>query len=182
MDELKKYIILGHENPDVDSIVSGYLLEKLLLSKSFNVEFIISDKKIEKDVVGLCKEFGLDIEKLGYLKDLPTNKDYHYILVDHHDRITPGLITAVIDHHPTKTVLNIPWYKNVQSSSTTCLICRNNENYFNKSDIELAIFASMVDTASFHSTKTCNNDVTWAKEMCQKYNIDYNRLYKKAYV
>ncbi len=81
MDELKKYIILGHENPDVDSIVSGYLLEKLLLSKSFNVEFIIPDKKIEKDVVELCKEFGLDIEKLGYLKDLPTNKDYHYILV-----------------------------------------------------------------------------------------------------
>ena len=25
-----KYIILGHENPDVDSIVSGYLLEKIM--------------------------------------------------------------------------------------------------------------------------------------------------------
>lgn len=180
MGELKKYIILGHENPDVDSIVSGYLLEKLLLSKSFNVEFIIPDKRIEKDTVRLCKEFGLDIEKLGYLKDLPTNKDYNYILVDHHDRITPGIITAVIDHHPTKTLLNIPWYQNVQSSSTTCLICRGNENYFNKSDIELAILASMVDTASFHSTKTCNSDVSWVKEMCQKYNIDYNRLYKKG--
>ena len=44
---LSKYIILGHENPDVDSIISGYLLEKLMLSKGFKAEFIIPDKKID---------------------------------------------------------------------------------------------------------------------------------------
>ena len=63
MDELKKYIILGHENPDVDSIVSGYLLEKLLLSKSFNVEFIIPDKKNRKRLCRVMQRIWLRYRK-----------------------------------------------------------------------------------------------------------------------
>lgn len=41
-----KYIILGHENPDVDSIVSGYLLEKYMIKLGFDAQFVIPDKVI----------------------------------------------------------------------------------------------------------------------------------------
>ena len=33
---MEKMVILGHKNPDVDSIVSGYLLEKLLKTNKFH--------------------------------------------------------------------------------------------------------------------------------------------------
>ena len=68
MDELKKYIILGHENPDVGSIVSGYLLEKLLLSKSFNVEFIIPDKKNRKRCCRVMQRIWLRYRKVRISK------------------------------------------------------------------------------------------------------------------
>lgn len=173
---LNKYIILGHDNPDIDSIISGYLLEKLMLSKGFNAKFIIPDKKIDLENITICNTFGLNIT--SYQKELPETKGYKYLLVDHHIRKVNGPIVAVIDHHPDKIGLKIPWYQNEISSSTSCIICREHEEYFNKQDIELAILAAMVDTASFNSTKTKKEDITWAKEMCQKYNIDYERLYK----
>ena len=36
-DDFMKYFILGHANPDVDSIVSGILMEKLLKDDVDNV-------------------------------------------------------------------------------------------------------------------------------------------------
>ena len=85
---LSKYIILGHENPDVDSIISGYLLEKLMLSKGFKAEFIIPDKKIDLESLTICSNFGLNIKEYGYQKDLPETREYKYLLVDHHIRNT----------------------------------------------------------------------------------------------
>lgn len=176
MSKLEKYIILGHENPDVDSIVSGYLLEKLLLSLGFNAQFIIPDKTLEKETTNICNDFGLNIN--NYMRELPNDKSYKYILVDHHERKTPGSIVGIIDHHPSSVKMKVEWYQNIPSSSTSCIICKENEKYFNKYDIELTILAAVVDTASFHSTKTVQSDVEWVKEMCIKYNIDYNRLYR----
>ena len=46
---MNKYIILGHENPDYDSIASGYLLEKLMKKLGYDVEFIITDKEISDE-------------------------------------------------------------------------------------------------------------------------------------
>lgn len=155
---LNKYIILGHDNPDIDSIISGYLLEKLMLSKGFNAKFIIPDKKIDLENITICNTFGLNIT--SYQKELPETKGYKYLLVDHHIRKVNGPIVAVIDHHPDKIGLKIPWYQNEISSSTSCIICREHEEYFNKQDIELAILAAMVDTASFNSTKTKKEDIT----------------------
>lgn len=176
MNKLEKYMILGHENPDIDSVISGYLLEKLLLSLGFNAQFIIPDKTVEKEVINICSDFELNIN--DYMRELPNEKSYKYILVDHHERQTPGPIVRIIDHHPSKVKMKINWYQNIPSSSTSCIICKENEKYFNKHDIELAILAAMIDTASFHSTKTVQSDIIWVKEMCRKYKIDFNKLYK----
>lgn len=36
----------------------------------------------------------------------------------------------------------------------------------------------MVDTASFHSSKSRDIDKEWVKKMCFDYNIDYDDIYK----
>ena len=56
---MKKYIILGHEHPDVDSIVSGYIYQNYLRRRNINAEFIIPDKKINEDTLEICRSFNL---------------------------------------------------------------------------------------------------------------------------
>ena len=48
------YIILGHQNPDVDSIVSGYLLEQYLNRCGYVSKFMIPDSVIDEENLRVC--------------------------------------------------------------------------------------------------------------------------------
>ncbi len=170
---MNKYIILGHENPDNDSIVSGYLLEKLMKQLNYDVEFIIPDN-INQENIALAAFCGID--PTIFQKHLPTNPNIKYILVDHHERTVPGEIVAIIDHHPTTATITLPYYLNVPSSSASLLITKTRETYFDKNDLKAACFSAMVDTAAFHSNKTVEEDVIWVQDICRKYGFNYNEL------
>lgn len=169
-----KYIILGHENPDVDSIISGYLLEKIMIKRGYDVQFIIPDKEVSKESEEICNRYGLYVGK--YKNDNLVN-NAKYILVDHNVRNVPGDIVAVIDHHPCDK-LDIDYFKVEDASSTACMIALECEEDLNKKDIQLACLATFVDTASFHSTKTRKSDISWINEMCTKYDFDYDQMYR----
>lgn len=169
---MTKYIILGHENPDLDSIVSGFLLEKLLKQKGYQAEFIIPDKVISQENITLCKQINIDPTK--YQKKIPKNAAF--ILVDHFERITPGPIIAIIDHHPTTKKITCPYYFNLPSSSVSLLIIKNNEKFFSKNDFLCAIFAAMVDTVAFHSIKALPSDISWCQNKCQQLRFNYEHL------
>lgn len=176
---MEKIIVLGHENPDVDSIVSGYILEKIIRKKGYNTEFIIPDEKIEKDTLDICKRYGLNPMK--YQKKINLNdKKTKYILVDHHERTLEGEIICIIDHHPTSKEIKIENYHNNRVSSTACYICQGNEELLDEFDLCLAILATIIDTASFHSTKSREEDKIWTINICNKYNLDYDKLYKEG--
>ena len=176
---MKKIIILGHENPDVDSIVSGYLLQKILNSKGYFTEFVIPDEKIEQENLNICRKYGLDPAKFQKKIDLD-DKDAKYILVDHNERNLGGEIIIIIDHHPTTKDIKINDYYNKNISSTACYICDGTEHLLNKNDLKLAVLATMVDTASFNSTKGREEDKIWAINICNRYGLDYNELYKEG--
>lgn len=176
---MEKLIILGHENPDVDSIVSGYILEKILIKKGYFAEFIIPDKSINKDTLDICNRNGLN--PLNFMKNIDfEDKNVKYILVDHNQRDLAGEVVCIIDHHPANTQIKTEHYYNKKISSTACFICQGNENLLDESSIKLAIIATLVDTASFHSTKGRAEDNAWAIGMCKKYNLDYNELAKEG--
>lgn len=178
MNKSSKIIILGHENPDVDSIVSGYLLEKILNIKGYNAEFVIPDEMIDQNTLDICLRNGLNPVK--YQRNLTDLENVKYILVDHNEREVAGEVICIIDHHPTLKNIEIKNYYNNKISSTACFICRGQEKMLTKYDISLAILATLVDTASFHSSKGCLDDRKWAIKMCTKYNIDYKNLYKEG--
>lgn len=173
---MTKYIILPHENPDVDSIVSGYIYQNYLQRRNIDAEFIIPDEKIDEDTLEICRRFNL--EPTIYQKPLKITEDTKFILVDHHNRDNIGEVALIIDHHPdnnepeTKNCINEP------SSSTSCLIVQRNEPFYSIHEIELACMAAMVDTASFHSTKSKEWDIDWVKRMCEEKNLDYNKIYE----
>lgn len=177
---MKKIIILGHENPDEDSVISGFLLQNLLNRRKLGVsfQFVIPDLIIEQEVIDICENYGLDVTRFQKEIDL-SNPEQEYILVDHHDRDISGKIIAVIDHHPSFVeVKSIPHYLNQPASSTSCLICQGREDEFRREELELAMVAAMIDTASFHSTKTRKSDKDWVLSLCKKLSINYDQLYK----
>lgn len=169
-----KYVILGHENPDVDSIISGYLLEKIMLKKGYDVEFVIPDKEISVESENICNKYKLYVG--DYQKD-NLEKNAKYILVDHNKREVPGEIVGIIDHHPCDNV-SVEYSKIEKASSTACMIALECEKLLGKKDIELACLATFVDTVSFHSTKTRKSDINWINEMCTKYDFDYDKMYR----
>jgi len=175
---MDKIVILGHENIDVDSIVSGYLLEKILTKKGYDAKFVIPDKDISNDTMNICIKYGLEPSK--FMMDFDLKSNYKYILVDHHERDVDGEIVCIIDHHPTNKVFEIEHYYNKMISSTACFIACENEELLDKFDIKLACLATLIDTVSFHSTKGREIDKEWVISMCDKYNLDYNGLYREG--
>lgn len=177
---MEKYIILGHNNIDVDSIVSGILLEKLIKTKyKKECEFVI-DEDVSLETRKICNDFSIDIDK--YRRDL-NDSDKKIILVDHSYRdLNDKEIIGIVDHHPKLYNNSVKNNLNVNASSTSCLIVRENEEFFDKNDIILAILGAYIDTASFHSTKGLEIDKKWCFEMMDKYNLDEKLFYEAGLV
>lgn len=123
-----KYVILGHKNPDVDSLISGYLLEKIMKKRGYDVSFCIPDESISAESEKICNKYGLYLGEYR-VDELP--QDAKYILVDHHDnseRTIPGEVVAIIDHHPTsKDMSSVKYYRNEKSCATACLLAKEYE-------------------------------------------------------
>lgn len=173
---MQKYIILGHENPDVDSIVSGYIYQNYLNRRNIDAEFVIPDEKIDEDTLEICRRFNL--EPTQFQKPLEFDEKTKFILVDHHNRKNIGEVSLIIDHHLDEHEPDTDNCINEPSSSTSCLIVQRNEPFYSIHEIELACMAAMVDTASFHSTKGKEWDLDWIYQMVEEKNLDYNKLYE----
>ena len=173
---MQKYIILGHENPDVDSIVSGYIYQNYLNRRNIDAEFVIPDEKIDEDTLEICRRFNL--EPTQFQKPLEFDEKTKFILVDHHNRKNIGEVSLIIDHHLDEHEPDTDNCINEPSSSTSCLIVQRNEPFYSIHEIELACMAAMVDTASFHSTKGNPWDLDWIQQMVEEKHLDYNKLYE----
>ena len=173
---MQKYIILGHENPDVDSIVSGYIYQNYLNRRNIDAEFVIPDEKIDEDTLEICRRFHLEPTK--FQKPLEYDDQTKFILVDHHNRKNIGEVSLIIDHHLDEHEPDTDNCINEPSSSTSCLIVQRNEPFYSIHEIELACMAAMVDTASFHSTKGNEWDLDWIQRMVEEKNLDYNKIYE----
>lgn len=167
-----KYLVKGHENPDVDSVVSGYLLTKVLNTLGYDAEFIIPDV-IGEETLGICLDFGFN-PSIYQVDDY--DKSANFILVDHFQDDEDNIV-GIVDHHKNNIEIIKCDYWYDSASSVSLMIAEKYENILNRQDILLACLATFVDTVSFHSTKSRKSDRDWIDKMCQKYNLDYNRLY-----
>lgn len=171
-----KIVILGHKNPDVDSIISGYLLSSYLRYKKYDVDYVIPDEKIDEETLSIVKSCGIDVDSLP--SDI--SKDSKLILVDHHETEFKNNVIAVIDHHPTMKVFDYPFYINEKSSSTTKhiydIISAECPGYIGRRFVELVVIGIVVDTCSFRSAKSKPGDKEWVLDMCKKYELDINKI------
>lgn len=176
MINLDDYIIIGHDNPDVDSILSGILLEKIFKKKGLSASFIIPDETIDSDTLSILKLLSIDF--ITFQDSILSNR-VQYILVDHHDRVLPNKPYMIIDHHPDDDFISDnQFYINSFSSSTSCIIGKKYENLLDKDDMILILVSALVDTASFHSKKTNPDDTNWLLSKCRDFSINIDDYYK----
>ena len=177
----KKITILGHQNPDVDSIISGVLLSEYLTFKGHDCSYVIPDTSVDEESAEIVSLFGIDCKK--YQNNIPDGSDL--ILVDHHETTFDGKVLAVIDHHPTLKEFDYPVYINKKSSSTSKLIYDivkgENETFLTKEFIRRVLVAMLVDTCSFKSSKTNPSDIPWTQDICKKLDLDFEELKKIGY-
>lgn len=175
-DMKKSICILGHKNPDVDSIISGYLLSSYMRYKGYCASYVIPDEIVDEETLSILSSVGMNIE---FASRYNTHENDSLILLDHHETEQLGDVLAVIDHHPTDKVFDYPIYINKKASSTTKLIydlLECDKEYISKRFIELVVTGILVDTCSFRSTKTNKDDIPWVKDMCDKFNLDFTKM------
>lgn len=173
---MEKIVVLGHKNPDVDSIVSGYLLTNYLRYKKYDAEYVIPDNTVDDEVKGILDKVGIDINNFSS-EILSCAK---LILVDHYETTFDNEVLAVIDHHPTVKIFSYPYYLNEVSPSTTKhiydLVVNECPKYISRRFMELVLVGMAVDTCSFRSAKATKEDETWFLNMCNKYDLNANEI------
>lgn len=101
LSKYKEIYVIGHANPDADSIFSSYVLSKILNEKGINAKF-----SVLKDYY----TYSYEDEKVikTFLKEDPVilnnnmTEELNFILVDHNDpdqSIKKGNVLFTIDHH-----------------------------------------------------------------------------------
>ena len=178
----KDIVIVGHSNPDIDSILSGIILSKYLVYKGYKARYVIPDKSIDKEVEKVLNHFKIDFR--AYQEDIPENSSL--ILVDHHETVHKNEVLAVIDHHPTIKEFNYPVYINKKASSTTkvvydTIVKEGDLEFFTKDTIELVVVGILIDTCSFKSSKINPDDIDWTETVCAILNIDLDELKEIGY-
>lgn len=65
---MNNLIVIGHQNPDVDSIVSGIVLSKYLKYKGYNCSYVIPDQSIDKETSQILSNFEIDCNLYDAIK------------------------------------------------------------------------------------------------------------------
>jgi len=168
----KKVYILGHHNPDIDSVFSSYLLTKILKKSGIDAIFSIRDEKIiNKELID------------SYIKDkyevVDDYKNKYFILVDHNnlDGIPKGNVIGAIDHH--KITNEVDDLIEIEYASTGLLIYDlfKNTYQFTKKDKELIALTVITDTDFLLSSRFSDEDKQLYKEL--NVNLDVEELKRK---
>lgn len=191
---MKSIIVIGHKNPDTDSIVSALVFANFL-------------KKVKKPILGFSG-FKVKSARAGFLnketkfvfnyfKQKPPvlinnlkNKDV--VLVDHgeFDQSAKGIeqanIVGVLDHHKLggiKSILPV-FYRSEPVGSTSTIIARmflENNLSFDKKTAGLLLAAILSDTLKFTSPTTTNEDKEIARILAKISKEDINKLAQKIF-
>lgn len=185
-----KNVIVGHPNPDVDSILGGVLLERILNRIGYRkkeYKFLILDNNIDEITRRIVEGLGVDIS--SYQEGTIDDCD-EVILVDHYDG--KGLkdyyekfirrVKAIYDHHPIPDDFNFVHKPDIFFSSNSCssttVIAKAFDEFLTRKDFILVIVGALVDTVSFHSTRTNQEEVNYLLKKCSDFGIDINNYFE----
>lgn len=172
-----KITILGHDNIDVDSVVSGILMSKLLDFLKIENQFAILEEVKRNETYEILEELlGIDMKQWEVKEE---NEERELFLVDHYETKHKGHVVGCIDHHPTKkeNAYKFNYIKNSCAAAYIIYEIMQEVGFPMEKEIaKMIIVAMMVDTVVFRSSKTVPEEVEQAKKLAEEYQIDYSSL------
>ena len=174
----REVYILGHNNPDADSLISSYILSNILKSKGIKAHFCILNNNY--DYTFHDKKL-LD-DNFKYIPEVVSSKNKRFILVDHND--LQGLkkddVIGAFDHHVIKN--EIDNILEIEYASTALLIYDLfKSNYeFSEEEKYLILLATLSDTDYLTSSRFTKYDKRLVDELNIK--VDVKQMQKKYFI
>lgn len=187
INKIKEYneiYIIGHENPDADSIFSSLLLENVLKFLKINAKAIILDNFIySENDIDIMNDY-LAHKPLVINKELLKNKNI--ILVDHNDPSQSTLdntynIIGSIDHHMEANIVYT--LSGLYTSTALYIYDLFKDIYkFNEYEKNLIALATMTDSEYLTTTRFTENDKKLYDSLNTKLNVIEirNKYFKKT--
>ena len=175
----KEVYVLGHKNPDADSIISSYILSNILKGLGANAQFAVLSEDYD-----YCKS---DIKLItDYVKVKPVIvddvKNKLFVLVDHNnlEGLSEYSVLGAIDHH----IITGEVYDTleIEYASTALLIYDlfKDKYKFNDNEKELIALSVLADTDYLCSSRFTTEDKKLFSELNFKLNIE--ELQKKYFL
>lgn len=191
---MKSIIVIGHKNPDVDSIVSSLVFADFLKKTKKHILGFSSFKVKSARAGSLNKEVKF---VLDYFKQKPPvlinnlkNKDV--VLMDHGEfnqsakGIEQANIVGVLDHHKLGGIKSISpiFYRNETVGSTSTIVAKmflEDNLSFDKKTAGLLLAAILSDTLKLTLPTTTNEDKKIVKILAKISKENVNKLAKKIF-
>ncbi len=175
----KDIYVLGHKNPDADSMISSYILSRILKRLGANAHFAILSEQYE-----YCKN---DIKLINdYLKEKPVviddSQDKLFVLVDHNnlEGLSGDNVIGAIDHH----IMTGEVYDTleIEYTSTALLIYDLFKEVYEFSDEEKELIGLTVlaDSDYLNSSRFTEEDEKLFSEL--NFKLDVLDLQKKYFL
>ena len=175
----KEVYVLGHKNPDADSIISSYILSNVLKRLGANAQFAVLSESYE-----YCKS---DIKLItDYVKVKPVIVDdvdnKLFVLVDHNnlEGLSSENVLGAIDHH----IITGEVYDTLEIEyASTCLLIYElfKDKYeFDDNEKELIALSVLADTDYLCSSRFTTEDKKLFDEL--NFKLDITELQKKYFL
>lgn len=184
IDKFKKHkniLIIGHNTPDPDTMLSSKLMKEILNDNGIKAEYAI----LESDYNNL--KANKLVSEFNYnpciIKDNEI-KNFKYILVDHND-ITQSvndasLVIGGIDHHPdSKSTKNILFFQTC-STALAIYILFKDKYKFNEVQKKMIYNATLDDSSFGRSSRYKSFDKKIIEEL--GFDSDFSQEFKKHFV
>ena len=165
-----RIVITGHDNPDVDSVASCVLMQRLLARMGIAAEIVLATRA-DGQSRRVMPRFHVNPD--GYTGR--TQESDALILVDHHQPLHPGRVIACIDHHPTDFPPDYPYTQIDPSGACAVMALHLMEEAgvpVTDDDQALAVTALYLDTIALRSTKIPLQEAAWGRQQAAALGLD----------
>ena len=175
----KEVYVLGHKNPDADSIISSYILSNVLKGLGANAQFAVlsEDYNYCKSDIKLITDY---VKVKPVIVDDVNNK--LFILVDHNnlEGLSKDNVLGAIDHH----IITGEVYDTLEIEyASTCLLIYDlfKDKYeFSDNEKELIALSVLADTDYLCSSRFTIEDKKLFGEL--NFKLDVTELQKKYFL
>lgn len=165
-----RIVILGHDAPDVDALVSCALFKALCEFWGIEAEIVISDAP-DAQSRRVLPRFGIHPDEwIGRIE--PGDQ---LVLVDHHQTTHPGRIAVCVDHHPTACPpeADFVWIGTSGACGRMVLTLMERADMpLTHQHKALAVCALYLDTIALRSAKILPKEADWARQEAKRLGLE----------